>query len=108
VPEVLDLTAATFDETVGASPVPLVVEFWAEWCGPCHALAPILDELATEGAGRLAIAKVDADTWPELALRFDVMSLPTLLVFDRGQVVRRLVGARPKRHLAAELDLVTL
>ena len=99
----VDLTAATFDEVVGASPVPVLVDFWAEWCPPCHALAPILDEIAAERAGSLRIAKVDADAHPELGLRFDVMSLPSLLVFVDGRLVKRMVGARGKHHLLAEL-----
>jgi thioredoxin 1 len=98
-----DLTAATFDEEVLGASVPVVVDFWAEWCGPCHALAPILDEIAAEHADTLRIYKLDIDAWPESALRFDVMSFPTLLVFQDGQVVKRLIGARGKRHLLAEL-----
>lgn len=100
---VQELTAATFDEVVLGAPVPVVVDLWAEWCGPCHALAPILDEIAAEHAGALRITKVDVDAWPDVALRFGVMSFPTLLVFRNGEIVRRLVGARGKRHLLAEL-----
>jgi thioredoxin 1 len=99
----VDLTAATFDEVVGASPVPVLVDFWAEWCPPCHALAPILDEIAAEQAGSLRVAKVDVDEHPDLSLRFDVMSFPSLLVFVDGQLVKRMIGARGKRHLLAEL-----
>jgi thioredoxin 1 len=100
---VQELTAATFDEVVAAAAVPLVVDLWAEWCPPCHALAPVLDQIAAERVGELRIAKVDVDAHPEIARRFDVMSFPTLLVFDGGRVVRRLVGARGKGHLLAEL-----
>jgi thioredoxin 1 len=100
---VQELTAATFDEAVAGAEVPLVVDLWAEWCPPCHALAPVLDGIAAEHADELRIAKVDVDAHPEIARRFDVMSFPTLLVFDGGQVVRRLVGARGKGHLLAEL-----
>lgn len=99
----VELTAATFDEVVGGSPVPVLVDFWAEWCPPCHALTPILDEIAAEQAGTLRIAKVDADAHPDLSLRFDVMSLPSLLVFVDGRLVKRMVGARGKHHLLAEL-----
>jgi thioredoxin len=100
---VRETTAARFDEEVGGSPVPVVVDFWAEWCPPCHALAPVLADIAAEHAEDLRVVSVDVDAQPELARRFDVMSFPTLLVFDRGQVTKRLVGARGKRHLLAEL-----
>jgi thioredoxin 1 len=99
----VELTAATFDEVVGGSPVPVLVDFWAEWCPPCHALAPILDEIAAEQAAVLRVGKVDVDAYPELSLRFDVMSFPSLLVFADGQLVKRMIGARGKRHLLAEL-----
>jgi thioredoxin 1 len=97
------VTGATLDETVAGSPVPVVVDFWAEWCPPCHAIAPILDELAAEHGDELRIVKLDVDAHPEVAARFGVMSFPTLLVFSGGEVVKRLVGARGKRHLMAEL-----
>jgi len=103
----IELTAATFDEVVGASPVPVLVDFWAEWCPPCHTIAPILDEIAAEHAGTLRIAKVDADAHPDLSLRFGVMSLPSLLVFVDGQLVKRMIGARGKQHLLAELAELT-
>lgn len=100
---VQELTGATFDEAVAGAEVPLVVDLWAEWCPPCHALAPVLDQIAAEHPADLRIAKVDIDAHPEIARRFDVMSFPTLLVFDGGEVVQRLVGARGKGHLLAEL-----
>jgi thioredoxin 1 len=100
---VQELTSTTFDEVLGAGEVPLVVDLWAQWCPPCHALAPVLDAIAAEHAGELRIAKVDVDAHPDVARRFDVMSFPTLLVFERGQLVTRLVGARGKQHLLAEL-----
>ena len=100
---VQELTGATFDEAVAGADVPLVVDLWAEWCPPCHALAPVLDQIAAEHVDELRIAKVDVDAHPEIARRFDVMSFPTLLIFDGGEVVQRLVGARGKGHLLAEL-----
>ena len=97
------LTEATFDEEIGASPVPVLVEFWAEWCPPCKAIAPILDELAGEYADRLRVVKVNSDDNPGLAARFEVMAVPTMLVFDDGRLVKRMMGARGKRHLLEEL-----
>ena len=98
------LTAATFDEEVLAADVPVLVDFWAEWCGPCHTIEPVLDGLAQDLAGRLRIVSVDADDQPALAARFGVLSLPTLLVFRHGELVKRMVGARGRGHLLEELD----
>src|SRR3712207_997661 len=82
---VRELTAATFDEEVTGSPVPVVVDVWAEWCPPCHALAPVLEELAAEH-DELRFLSLNVDAHPEVATRFEVMSFPTLLVFDRGRL----------------------
>jgi thioredoxin 1 len=100
---ITELTSTTFDETVLAADVPVIVDLWAEWCPPCHAVAPVLDEIAAEHEGRLRVTKVDVDAQPEVAARYGVMTLPTLLVFVGGRPVKRLVGARGKRHLLAEL-----
>ena len=97
-------TDATFDEQIGSSSVPVVVDFWAEWCGPCKMIAPILGEIATEQQGKVTIAKLNVDENPDLAMRFNVMSIPTLLVFDKGQVAKRLVGAKGKAALLQELS----
>jgi thioredoxin 1 len=103
---VLDVTPVDLDEAITSSPVPVVADLWAEWCGPCHALAPVLDEIAAENVDRVRIVKLNIEDHPEVALRYGVMSFPTMLVFDRGQLVKRLVGARGKRHLLAELSSV--
>jgi thioredoxin 1 len=100
---VQELTGATFDEAVAGSPVPVVVDVWAEWCPPCHALARTLAAIAAEHADDLRAFSLDADAHPEVSRRYGVMSLPTLLVFDRGRLVKRLVGARGKGHLLADL-----
>jgi thioredoxin 1 len=93
------LTDSTFDEQIGSSSVPVVVDFWAEWCGPCKMVAPILDEIATEKAGALTIAKLNVDDNPEIARRYGVMSIPTMIVFKDGQEAARVVGAKGKAQL---------
>ncbi len=100
---ITNLSTATFDEVVGASSEPVLVDFWAEWCGPCKMIAPILQELAEEQAGKLRFAKLNVDEESELARRFQVMSIPTLIVFKDGQEVKRSVGAKGKAQLLDEL-----
>jgi thioredoxin 1 len=97
----INLTTSTFDETVGASNVPVVVDFWAEWCGPCKMVAPILDEIATENAGQMTIAKLNVDENPDIAMRYQVMSIPTMIVFNGGEAVHRIVGAKSSEHFWA-------
>src|SRR6266545_3977054 len=88
------LTDTTFDEEIGGSEEVVIVDFWAEWCGPCKMISPILEEIATEQAGKVKIAKLNVDDNPDAARRFEVMSIPTLIVFKDGQPVRRLIGAK--------------
>ena len=101
---IVTLTTSTFDEEINSSDTPVVVDFWAEWCTPCKMIAPILSEIASENAGRVKIAKLNVDENPDLAMRFNVMSIPTLLVFHKGEVAKRLVGAKGKGQLLQELD----
>lgn len=101
---VVTLSEGTFDETIAASDKPVVVDFWAEWCGPCKMIAPILDEIAGEKADELTVAKLNVDEAGEIARRFEVMSIPTLLVFKDGEVAKRMVGAKGKNQLLQELD----
>ena len=100
---VLDLTTATFDEELRGADGLVVVDLWAEWCGPCKVLAPVLEGLARDLAGRVRFAAVDGDAEPALVTRFGVLSFPTLLVFRDGELVHRLVGARGRGRLLEEL-----
>ena len=102
----LTLTGENFRKEVLESPVPILVDFWAEWCGPCKMIAPILDELAQEYAGRVRIGKVDIDQHQDLAAQYGISAIPTLLLFQAGQVVDQLRGLRSKRDLKASLDRV--
>ena len=101
--QITHLSTATFDETVGSAEEAVLVDFWAEWCGPCKMIAPILDEVAGEQQGKVKVMKVNVDEQPDLARRFDVMSIPTLIVFKDGQPVKRMVGAAGKGQLLQEL-----
>ena len=101
---IVTLTASTFDETVMSSSTPVVVDFWAEWCGPCKQIAPTLAEIATQTAGDLTIAKLNVDEHPAIASKYNVMSIPTLLVFQDGELKKRLVGAKSKGALLQEFQ----
>ena len=97
------LTDATFDEVIGSAEKPILVDFWAEWCGPCKMIAPILEELAVEQSDKFVIGKLDVDTNVATATKYSVMSIPTLLLFQGGEVIARLVGAKPKGALLQEI-----
>ena len=100
----LDITAKNFSDEVLSSSQPVLVDFWAEWCGPCKALTPVLNELATEYAGKVKIGKVNVDYEQDLAVQFNISGIPALLLFKNGQVVDQIVGLRSKRDLKASLD----
>jgi thioredoxin 1 len=88
----------TFDERVLRAEEPVVVDFWAPWCHPCDAVTRVLEELEAESSGRVAFAKLDIDTSPAIAGRYDVLSIPTVMVFERGELRATITGARPRKH----------
>ena len=100
----IEINAANFERDVLQSREPVVVDFWAEWCGPCKMLGPLLDEIAAEQAGRVKIAKVNVDENPELAARFGIQSIPTLLYFAGGQLKDQTVGVVGKRTIVSKLE----
>jgi thioredoxin 1 len=102
----LILTEATFDTEIGKQKDVLMVDFWAEWCAPCRAIAPTLDELARESGGKVTLAKVNVDEHPALAARYGVRSIPTILFIKGGAVVDQVIGAVPKAQLKKKLDAI--
>jgi thioredoxin 1 len=98
------LTTATIDDALSSAELPLLVDFWAPWCGPCKLIAPLLEEIAAERSAQLVVRKVNIDAEPALAERFNVKGLPTLIVFRRAQQVASIVGARGKSQMLAEID----
>ncbi len=102
--DLLSLTDANFDETLVGADTPVLVDFWAEWCGPCKTIAPILEQIAEERKGSITIAKLNIDDNLQTQARFDVMSIPTLILFKGGEPIARMVGAKGKGQLLEELD----
>ena len=104
---VSEFTDQNFQQEVVESSTPVLVDFWAEWCGPCRALAPTIEKLAKDYAGRVKVGKVDTDSNRELAIRYSIQNIPTLLLFKNGQVQQRIVGVRQERELKPVLDAVS-
>ena len=100
---VMTVTKENFQEEVMQAGCPVLLDFWATWCGPCRMVAPVIDEIATEKAGQVAVYKVDIDQSPDLAFKYQVSSVPTLIVFENGQIKNERLGAQPKQNILAML-----
>ena len=101
---VINVTDANFDQEVINNTDPVLVDFWAEWCGPCRMLAPTIDELAAEYKGKVKIGKVDTDSNRSTAMKYNISAIPTIILFHHGQVTKRFVGLTPKRDFKAAID----
>ena len=99
-----DVTDQNFDTEVLASEKPIMVDFWAEWCGPCRAVSPILDQIATEHSDKIDVVKLNVDENPETAMKYQITSIPTMKVFKGGEVVKTVIGAKPKPALESDLQ----
>lgn len=102
--DILTITDAGFDTDVMGSDKPVVLDFWAPWCGPCRMMEPVLHEIAAEYGDKIVVGKLNVDENPAVAQKFDILSIPTLLVIDKGNVAKKLVGAMPKKRLVEELS----
>ena len=106
--DTLEFTDDNFDSEVLQADAPVLVDFWAEWCGPCKALTPVIDELATEYAGKAKIGKVDTDANRDVSVRFSVSAIPTVILFHKGEIVEKFIGLRSKKDFQSALDKVAV
>jgi thioredoxin 1 len=103
---IIELTDATFDEVVNSTDIPVMVDFWAPWCGPCKMIAPLVDEIADEYAGKAKICKVNTDEDREAAVEYAINAIPTVILFKEGQIAKKWVGMVTKKDMTAEIDVV--
>lgn len=101
----VEITKDNFEEVVLKNELPVLVDFWATWCGPCKMIGPIVEELSEELAGKVVFGKLNVDKQPELAMQFQVMSIPTLILFDKGEIVNKKIGFMPKEKLVEMLEI---
>ena len=106
--DVLEFTDDNFEEQVLKSDQPVLVDFWAEWCGPCQMLAPTIDELATEFAGKVKVGKVDTESNRQITVKYQITAIPTMILFVDGEPVNRMTGMKPKKEIASELSKVAV
>jgi len=99
----IEVTDANFDQEVLKSDKPVLIDFWAIWCGPCKMVAPVVEDIAREYNGKLKVGKLDVDSNPDVSMRFGIRSIPTLMIFKGGKVVEQIIGAVPKRHLVEKV-----
>ncbi len=104
--DLLTITDQNFETEVLKSNVPVMIDFWAEWCGPCKMIAPIVKEIATEYSGKLKVGKLDVDAYGSIAQRYRILSIPTVMFFKNGEVISTMVGAAPKKELVKHIDKV--